>query len=233
MKKVLITIAACAMSLVCFAQSGNSVLTFSRDSALRSTIHRDSMKIEHQYAIKEHQNVFKAHFKQLIKEEKFPVINAGIYSGVLPVQDITEIPDPSLQYKLLFQSTQSNPDSLMNKPDEDLVQIARIINLHVASGIPLKNISIVVVIHGPGLVTICNDAYYQKRFKVDNPNLKLIKELEKIGTRFIACGQAMDLMMLNKSDLLPLVKVSLTAQTALTGYQLKGYVLKTFQGESK
>jgi hypothetical protein len=36
----------------------------------------------------------------------------------------------------------------MNKPDQDLVGIARIVDLHVASGIPLKNISVIVVMHG-------------------------------------------------------------------------------------
>jgi len=59
---------------------------------------------------------------------------------------------------------------------------------------------------------------------MDNPNLKPIGDLDKLGTRFIACGQAMAFLNIKKEDLLPLVKVSLTAQTALSNYQLKGYV---------
>jgi intracellular sulfur oxidation DsrE/DsrF family protein len=68
---------------------------------------------------------------------------------------------------------------------------------------------------------------------MDNPSLKLVRELEKIGARFIACGQALDFMGLEKKDLLPAVKVSFTAQTALTSYQLKGYVLKSFPNGDK
>lgn len=220
MKKVLLTIVICAAGIACKAQSGSS----SKDSALQAAFHRDSLKIENQYAEK-------ARWKKLFKVEKFPVINAGRYSGVFPVPGITEIPDSSLQYKLLFGFTQRNPDSLMNKPDRSLAEIARIINLHAASGIPLKNISVVVVIHGPSLHVVSTNASFQKNFKMDNPNLKLIKELEKLGTRFIACGQAMDFMGIKKEELLPEVKVSFTAQTAFTGYQLKGYVLKNLSPE--
>jgi intracellular sulfur oxidation DsrE/DsrF family protein len=157
------------------------------------------------------------------------VINAGKFSGVFPVPEITEIPDPAIQYKLLFESTQGNPDSLMNEPDGDLVEIARMINLHVASGIPLKNIAVVVVMHGPALYAVSTDTVYLKKFKMNNPNLKLVRELEKAGTRFIACGQALDFGGLEKKDLLPDIKISFTAQTVLTSYQLKGYVLKTLR----
>jgi len=64
---------------------------------------------------------------------------------------------------------------------------------------------------------------------MNNPNLNLISELEKLGTRFIACGQAMNFLDIKNEELLPVVKVSFTAQTALSGYQLKGYVLKTIE----
>jgi intracellular sulfur oxidation DsrE/DsrF family protein len=226
MKKMLLISVICAAGMACTAQSESAVLASGRDSALHEMFHRDSLKIVQQYAAK-------ARWQKLYKAEKFPVINAGKYSGVLPVPGVTEIPDPSLQYKLLFESTEKNPDSLMNKPDQDLVGIARIVNLHVASGIPLKNISLVVVMHGAGLSAICTNAWYRKRFKMDNPSLKLVRELEKIGARFIACGQALDFMGLEKKDLLPAVKVSFTAQTALTSYQLKGYVLKSFPNGDK
>ena len=215
-----------AVSFTCIAQSGNSNLSFARDSTLQAMIHADSLKIEHEYAEK-------ARWQKLLNTVEFPAINGGKYSGVFPVPGITEVPDPDMQYKLLFEMTQRNPDSLLNEPDMNLVEIARIINLHVASGIPLKNISVVVVVHGGALNSISTNPSYQKRFKMDNPNLKLIKDLEKVGTRFISCGQAMNFINIKKDELLPEVKVSFTAQTALTGYQLKGYVLKTLQPEGK
>jgi len=53
----------------------------------------------------------------------------------------------------------------------------------------------------------------------------LISDLEKIGAKFIACGQAMEFFEVKREELLPEVKISLTAQTVITQYQLKGFVL--------
>lgn len=208
------------------SQVRQNSLWSTRDSALQAVIKNDSLKIEHQYAEK-------ARWQKLLQTEEFPVINAGKHSGVFPVSGITEVPDPHMQYKLLFEVTQRNPDSLLKMPDFNFVEVAREINLHVASGIPLKNVSVVIVVHGDALNSISNNSIYYKRFKMNNPNLKLIQKLEKLGVRFIACGQAMSFLNISKEDLLPEVRVSLTAQTALSGYQLKGYVLKTLRDEDK
>ncbi len=70
----------------------------------------------------------------------------------------------------------------------------------------------------------CTNVHYKEKYKLDNPKLKLIGDLKNTGTRFITCGQAMAFKKINKEDLLPYVKISLTAQTVLSGYQLKGYV---------
>jgi intracellular sulfur oxidation DsrE/DsrF family protein len=70
-----------------------------------------------------------------------------------------------------------------------------------------------------------NYEYFNKKYKIDNHNIKLIGELEKFGAKFIACGQAMSFLDIQKEAFLPQVKVSLTAKTVLSGYQLKGFVL--------
>jgi len=51
---------------------------------------------------------------------------------------------------------------MLNEPDHNLVEVARIINLHVASDIPLKNISVVVVVHSGALNSIRTNSSYQK-----------------------------------------------------------------------
>lgn len=226
MRKIFFAIICCTASMLCMAQSNSTNLSDTKDSTLKVTIHTDSLKIDSEFAEKERWN-------KLFAKEEFPVINAGKYSGVFPVKHITEVPDPNLKYKLLFEITSENDDTSHNESDYTLVEIARDINLHVASGIPLKNISVVIVAHGLGLHSILTDQAYQKKFKLNNPNQKLIKDLEKIGARFIACGQAMSFMNVSEEDLLPEVKISLTAQTALSGYQLKGYVLKSIKSDDK
>jgi len=187
-----------------------------KDSTLKARYIADSLKVEQQFQMQ----TMIAKFKSIVI---FPVINAGEFSGVLPVKDPTEIPDPNMDYKLLFELVMKKPDSISGM-NADLVEISRIINLHVASGIPVKKILPIIVVHGPALNDFTTNTFYNERFKMDNPNLKLIKELEALGAKFIACGQAMQFFDVPKEALLPLFKVSLTAQTVLTSYRLKGYV---------
>jgi intracellular sulfur oxidation DsrE/DsrF family protein len=161
----------------------------------------------------------------LVATAQYPLMKGSKWSGVLPVDNPTEIPDPNKEYKLLFELVAKNPDSTSQEVNEGLDEVARVLNLHYASGIPLKNIIPVVVIHGPGLEVLKTNEAYQKRHKIDNPNLKLVADMEKIGTKFIACGQAMGFFNVQKADLLPQVKITLTAQTVLSNYQSQGYTL--------
>jgi len=163
----------------------------------------------------------------------FPLIKAGTFSGVLPVEGVDEIPSPKRQYKLLFEFTLNFNDSTHEKLNPGLVEIARVLNLHVASGIPVSHIHPVIVVHGPSLFSIRNNGVYQSEYKKDNPNSQLILDLMKNGAKFIACGQAMNFLDIKKQELYPGVKVSLTAQTALSNYIGQGYVWYGISEENK
>lgn len=163
---------------------------------------------------------------QLEAKLVYPLIKGGKWSGIIPVSEVTEKPDPSIKYKLLFELTYNNPDSLAKNINDGLVEIGRIINLHVASGIPVKNINPVIIVHAKALVSLYKDDIYRKKYKVPNPNLALIGELiNAAGAKIIACGQAMEFFEVTKKEMIDNVKVSLTAQTVLSSYQLKGYVV--------
>jgi intracellular sulfur oxidation DsrE/DsrF family protein len=156
----------------------------------------------------------------------FPLIKAGKYSGVIPVDNPTEIPDPNMNYKLLFELVINNKDTDAKDINHGITEICRIINLHVASGIPVKNISPVIIVHGPALRSLYNNDNYKKKYKVENPNIEVIEELiNKTGAKFIACGQAMNFLDVKREEMIPAVKVSVTAQTVLSSYELKGYKL--------
>ncbi len=223
MQKTFLLLLACFSCIFLSAQNTNldSILTvrkFQRDSSFKAAFHADSMKAEKEYkeAVK---------WDRLNARAIYPVIKAGDWSGVIPVPEATEMPDPTLDYKFLFELTSLNPDSASKDVDYGLAEVARVINLHVASGVPLKKISVVIVIHAAALKAFGTNAYYKEKFKTDNPNIKVVEELKKLGTRFIACGQAMNFLEVKKEDMLPDVKVSLTAQTVISSYQLKGYLL--------
>ncbi len=190
-----------------------------KDSTLRAIMHQDSIKVEKQFAEQEMMT-------KLFSKAEYPLIKGSPMSGIIPVTAPDEIPDPNVDYKLLFELTYNNPDSLSKEINGGLAEIARVINLHFASGIPLKRIFPVIVVHGTALDAISTNKAYQSKYHSDNPNLALLDNLEKLaGAKFIACGQAMAFFGFAKDDLLPEVKISLTAQTVLSGYQLKGYVL--------
>ncbi len=233
MRKLFLLLLGCALYFAGFSQTYNidsslASMKFKKDSTLKALkgqrdstyyaqLHGDTVKADKEFADKEKWEKLKA-------ISLYPVIKGPENAGVIPVKDPTEIPDPNIEYKLLFELVMNNPDSLAKEMNSGLVEVARVINLHVASGVPLKKIIPVIVIHAGALFAVTTNAYYKNKFKVDNPNLKLIDDLKNIGAKFIGCGQAMAFIDLKKEDLLPVMKVSITAQTVLSHYQLKGYV---------
>lgn len=158
----------------------------------------------------------------------FPVIKSYKWASVVPVDGIDEIPDPTLQYNLLMELTSGiknkNDSAAVHDVNIGLGEVGRLMNLHAASGIPLKNINVVVVVHGRALRSLYTDAVYKKMYGIANPNTALLNELKAAGVKLIVCGQAMNFIGIERNQLIPGVKLSLTAQTVLSAYQLKHYV---------
>jgi intracellular sulfur oxidation DsrE/DsrF family protein len=188
-----------------------------KDSTLRSLYREDSTKVSKEYAEKEK-------WEKIYARAEYTLLKGSKNSGIIPVTGVTEIPDPNMDYKIVFEVVSNNPDSTIKEINAGLDEVARVINLHIASGIPVGRIRPVIVVHAAALNAIKNNEAYQKKYKTDNPNLKLIADMEKMGAQFIACGQAMVFFDVKKDELLPGIKISLTAQTAISSYQLKGYV---------
>jgi len=156
----------------------------------------------------------------------YPAIKASKFSGVMPVDGITDKPDINLKYKLVIglASGTNDPDKV-KELNRGLAEAGRFINLHLAAGVSKENLEVVIVIHGKALYTLFNDAAFKKEFKTDNPNAAIIKEMEDVGVKFIACGQAMQFLEIKNEQLLPEVKIAMSARTAISTYQLKGYAL--------
>ena len=156
----------------------------------------------------------------------YPIIKGAKMGGAIPIADPEEKIDPNLTYKLLMNFTQ--PATTPAKAKEingALAEVARIMNLHIAAGVPKKNLEVVLIAHGSGLFSLLDNAHYQKKFKIDNPNIKLVNELQAAGVRFAACGQAMKFLEIEKETLLPGIKLAYSAKTVISTYSLKGFVL--------
>lgn len=222
MRKILLLLFTSVAFFTASAQTTNldsliNARRMARDSSLRAAFSADSLKVAKEYAQKVKEDSLEA---RMI----YPFINGGKNSGIVPVNDPTEIPDPNIDYKILFEVTGNNPDSTIKEINYGLAEVARVINLHVASGVPAKRIYPIIVVHAGAVHALKNNEAFKKKYKIDNPNIKLIDDLKKAGTRFIICGQAMAFFEVQKEELLPDIKISVTAQTVLSHYQLKGYV---------
>jgi len=170
---------------------------------------------------------------KLKAEYTYPLIKNSEWSMVVPVKNIQEKPDPSMRYKLLFNLTvwSSKDTAAIRQINGGLSEIGRIINLHVAAGIPKENLDIAIVIHGGALNVYLANEFYKKKFKVDNPNLDLFKQFTALKAKLMACGQAERYFGFVQEELIPEVRTALTAQVVLSTYQLKGYVLYNVSNE--
>lgn len=117
------------------------------------------------------------------------------------------------------------------KLNEGFAEIGRIINLHVAAGVPKENLELAIVIHGGALNTYLKNEAFQKKFKLDNPNLGILKQFTDLHAELMACGQAEIFFRVPAEEMIPEVKTAFSAQVVLSTYQLKGYVLYNIEEE--
>ncbi len=153
-----------------------------------------------------------------------PVIKSA--GGIFEIPYADEKPDPSLAYNIVIEVERPS-----EKPDTinwALNNVARLINLHTVGGVPPKNLHVVLAIHGGATYTVMNNDAYRAKYKVDNPNLKLYKELADAGVKIFVCGQSLIGREVDRMKMVPEVKVSVSMLTILTTYQLRGYALLKF-----
>jgi len=153
-----------------------------------------------------------------------PIIKS--YGTVFQLPNADHKPDPSIKYKILVELTEngSKPDSL----NEYIEALATLVNLHAAEGVPKENIQMVVVLRKMATYAVFDNELYKEKFKCDNPNLQILKELMDAGVEFFVCGQTMQKRNIDIKKLIAGTKVASSGLTALTTYQLKGYALIKF-----
>lgn len=93
---------------------------------------------------------------------------------------------------------------------------------------PSSNAQFVVVFHGPSVDGILDDAHYQAKYGIPNPNLKPIAEMKKLGVEFYVCGQYLAASKIDSKTLDPDVKLAADSMIVLMHYQNEGYALMTF-----
>jgi intracellular sulfur oxidation DsrE/DsrF family protein len=154
----------------------------------------------------------------------FPVIKN--YGGVFEVPDAEQEPNPELDYKIVIElATGSEKPGVFNA---SLNNIARLINLHVMGGVPKEKLQIVVAIHGEAAYSIMNNEAYRDKYKTGNPNLDLYRELAEAGVTFFICGQSLISRDIDRTKMVPQVKIATSMLTTITTHQLRGYAVLKF-----
>ena len=153
-----------------------------------------------------------------------PVIKS--YGTVFQIPGADHKPDPTIKYKIIVELTEnaSKPDTL----NEYLEALATLMNLHAAEGVANENIQMVVILRKMATYAVFGNELYKEKFKCDNPNLQLVKELSDAGVEFYVCGQTMLKRNIDIKKLAPGTKVASAGLTAITTYQLKGYTMVKF-----
>ena len=150
-----------------------------------------------------------------------PIIKG--YGAVFAVPDADFKPPTDHVFKVIF-SVVKTPKS-MSELNPDINTVARYLNMQAQAGVPMKNMKLVLVLHGPAGKDALNNAAYQARYHTDNPNLGLLEALHQAGVAIYLCGQTAAARGFPKTDLTPQVKLALSALTVMTTYAGEGYVL--------
>ena len=159
-------------------------------------------------------------FELKAQDKLYPVIKD--YGAVEVVNFKVELPNPNQEYKLINEmyTRQENKESLYGRLD----YAARIVNAHVAAGVPQENVKLALVIFSGAAPTVLSNEAYKARFGVDNPNIELIKELTSKGVELFVCGQSLHARGIDEDEVTDEVGLSVSALTIMTTYHLLGFV---------
>lgn len=120
-------------------------------------------------------------------------------------------------FKVAFDVADAAEPGTVNRR---LESAARFLNMHAASGVPVENIDIAIIVHGPAALDLVRGD--------ENANARLIAALIEAGVTIELCGQTAAYRDITADDLLPGVTLSLSAMTSHALLQQDGYTLNPF-----
>ena len=163
------------------------------------------------------ENYFVAFEKVVLPQLVFPIIST--HGGVRPRPQAVE--QPRAGAKVVFDATADAKPADINK---GLDRVARLLNLYGAAGLKAGDVKITIVLHGEATKSVLNDAAYTARFQIEqNPNLPLIRELQKAGVEVLVCGQALNYKGFPDGDVADGIPIAAAALTVVINKQADGY----------
>lgn len=147
------------------------------------------------------------------------------FGKTAPVESDLPIPKGAV-FKVAFDVAKGAEAGDINRAFDSA---ARFINMHVAAGVPQENIHLAVVVHGTAGWDVTKDTVYSAHNDGKlNRSAAAVSALVARGVQIYLCGQSAARMGVTKADLIPGVKLSLSAMTAHALLQQQGYTLNPF-----
>ena len=108
--------------------------------------------------------------------------------------------------------------------NQQLVTVARFYNAHVRNGFSEDRLKAAAVFHGEGWTALLSDDAFVARFGgKGNPSKGLVQELLQHGAQLVLCGQTAGSRGIRREELLPGVKVAVSAMAAFNVLLVQGY----------
>ncbi len=127
-------------------------------------------------------------------------------------------------FKAFFVVNAGGGDTL--RVNEQVTTMARYFNLHARNGIAEDHVKAAAVFHGMGWPALLSDSAFAARFGgTTNPSHKLVEELVAHGATLVLCGQTAGRNGIRREELLPGVKVAISAMSAVELLQSRGFHL--------
>lgn len=146
------------------------------------------------------------------------------YGKHAPVQQDIKLQEETF-IKVVFDVSDAGKNGAVNR---GFNSVARFLNMHVANGMPAKNIHLAIVVHGSATNDMLNNKAYLLKYGQDNANIELISSLLKNNIQLIQCGQSAAYHNINKKNMIEGVDMALSAMTAHVILAKQGYSQNPF-----
>jgi intracellular sulfur oxidation DsrE/DsrF family protein len=147
----------------------------------------------------------------------YPLIKG--YGGIAVQPDAVE--PPRRGAKIVFDIT---ADSKPGEVQRGIEAVARYLNLNAQVGLAPSDMKLALVLHGGATRCALNDeAYVRATGAPANPNLLLLRELQKHGVELFVCGQSLARNKFPSRDVAKELIIAASAMTVNVNKQLDGY----------
>lgn len=147
----------------------------------------------------------------------YPLIKG--YGGIAAQAHAVE--PPRRGAKIVFDLT---ADSKPEEVQRGIESVARYLNLNAQAGLAPKEVKLALVLHGGATKCALNDEAYRRATGIPpNPNLPLLRELQKHGVELFVCGQSLARNKFPSGDVAKELTIAVSAMTVNVNKQLDGY----------